>query len=82
MSMTKRSEEYKARFGAPDKDDEIDQIISFFEEEMQVDGLPGRYGMPYDGPDIECYIGNRAKARDYLISKFRSLMLRVVFEVK
>ena len=47
--------------------DDIDAIISFFEENMSVDGLPkGRYGVECDAPDIETYCPDRLAARKYL----------------
>ena len=56
--------------------DEIDEIISYFEENMQVDGLPsGRQGEA-EYPDIETYIGDKLGARDFIIDKIQALIDR------
>jgi hypothetical protein len=51
--------------------DIIDDIISYFEENMQVDGLPAHRGE--ETPDIETYIGDKIAARDFVIGKMRKM---------
>jgi hypothetical protein len=94
MSMTKETPEFKDVFGNVNPDekkaagtppliDEIDQIIDFFEEKMQIDGLPkGRYGVEIDAPDVEPYIGDRKEARDFILARFHELAHRLFKEIK
>jgi len=86
MSMTKETPEFKETFGtvetegkyAPDPPikgtmpDIIDDIISYFEENMQVDGLPAHRGE--EQPDIETYIGDKIAARDFVIGKIQDFI--------
>jgi hypothetical protein len=52
--------------------DIIDDIISYFEENMQVDGLPGYRGD--EPPDLDTYIGNRKEARAFVIGKIQEFV--------
>ena len=52
--------------------DIIDDIISYFEENMQVDGLPGCRGE--EPPDLETYIGDRKVARAFVIGKIQEFV--------
>ena len=71
-----------ARPKTPDIIDIIDDIISYFEEKMQVDGLPkGRYGVEADAPDLEPYIGDRKAAREFVIGKIQEFV-NAEFEAK
>jgi di/tripeptidase len=58
--------------------EEVEEIIAYFEENMQIDGLRGKYGVGIESPDVETYVGNKAEARAFVIDKFRSLMHRVI----
>ena len=63
--------------------DEIDEIISYFEEKMQFDPPKGRYGIGLDDmPDVELYIGDKAAARGFIVDKTRQMLRRLLFDVE
>ena len=89
MSRTKETPEFKAAFGAVSETgqskpapDEIDEIISYFEEKMQFDPPKGRYGIGADMPDTELYIGDKAAARGFICDKMRQVLRRLLFDVE
>jgi len=66
----------------PKEGDIIDDIISYFEDNMKIDGLPsGRYGVEIDAPDLETYIGDRKAAREFVIGKIQEFV-NAEFEAK
>ena len=62
--------------------DELDEIISYFEENIKFDPPKGRYGIGADMPDTELYIGDKEAARGFLLDKMRELLRRVLFDVE
>ena len=76
---TERAMDEAKRLTEPD---EIDEIISYFEENIKFDPPKGRYGIGADMPDTELYIGDKAAARGFLLDKIRGLLRRVLFDVE
>ena len=61
--------------------DIIDDIISYFEENMKFDPPKGRYGIGADMPDTELYIGDKKAAREFVIGKIQEFV-NAEFEAK